>query len=74
MSLSGVQTLNLEKTVSEIENRIIVRAIEKARGSLSRAAEILEIPRSSLRNGASRPNNESPSPYLQIPSSPANLR
>ncbi|MHB9029467.1 MAG: sigma-54-dependent transcriptional regulator [Candidatus Latescibacterota bacterium] len=49
MSLSGVQSLNLERTVADIENRIIVWALEKSQGNLSQAAEILQVPRSSLQ-------------------------
>ncbi len=49
VSLSGVQSLNLERTVADVENRILTWALEKARGNLSQAAEILHIPRSSLQ-------------------------
>lgn len=49
LALNGMQSLNLEQTIFEIESRIINWALEKSKGNLSQTAEILQIPRSSLQ-------------------------
>lgn len=49
ISLNGMQSINLEKTVADVENRIIHWALDKTDGNLSQASDILGIPRSSLQ-------------------------
>ncbi|MDP2983478.1 MAG: sigma-54 dependent transcriptional regulator [Candidatus Latescibacter sp.] len=49
ISFIGIQSLNLEQTIFDMENRIINWALSSSNGNLSQAAEILGIPRSSLQ-------------------------
>lgn len=56
VSLKGLQSLDLEQTIFDAENSIITWALEKSQGNLSQAAEILQIPRSSLQYKLSKFN------------------
>jgi DNA-binding NtrC family response regulator len=47
--LKGVDTLDIEGTIADVEERILDWALKKADGNLSQAAEILGIPRSTLQ-------------------------
>jgi DNA-binding NtrC family response regulator len=52
--LSNVTRVNLEETVNEVETRLIQWAYEKANGNQVRMAEMLDIPRTTLRNKMSK--------------------
>ncbi len=48
-SLTGVDSIDLEAVIAQTEEHLIRWAIEKANGNLASAAEILNIPRSTLQ-------------------------
>ncbi|MGR3310887.1 MAG: sigma-54-dependent transcriptional regulator [Candidatus Brocadiales bacterium] len=52
--LSNATRINLEETINEVETRLIQWAYEKSNGNQVRMAEMLGIPRTTLRNKMSR--------------------
>ncbi len=54
VSLSGVNQINMDSVLSEVETRLIRWALGRTRGNLARAAEMLRIPRSTLQYKVSR--------------------
>ncbi|HHT9130003.1 MAG TPA: sigma-54-dependent transcriptional regulator [Candidatus Brocadiaceae bacterium] len=50
MDLSNKQTINLQETLTEVEKKLIQWAHQKANGNQVKMAELLGVPRTTLRN------------------------
>ena len=54
LSLADVSTISMTSVLSEVETRLVQWALQKSQGNLARAAELLDIPRSTLQYKAAK--------------------
>lgn len=57
LSLADVSTVSMTSLLSEVEARLVQWALKKSNGNLARAAELLDIPRSTLQYKAGKLTN-----------------
>ena len=64
VSLKGVNTVKLENVLYETEKRLILWAMDRSKGNLSHAADMLDIPRSTLQYKLNKFNKQETSSTL----------